>query len=91
MFNVVGCWDSLNRPILEGTVGLSGIGILAVAQRFPNAASLVFSIFGNSWQISVLEEYKMNDFPLFFNRVLAIFQSLHALECSSYLIFPIGW
>lgn len=42
--NVLMWWvlGSLNRPILEGTVGLSGIGILAVAQRFPNAASLVF-------------------------------------------------
>lgn len=79
--NVLMWWvlGSLNRPILEGTVGLSGIGILAVAQRFPNAASLVFSIFGNSWQISVLEEYKMNDFPLFFNRVLAIFSIITCL------------
>lgn len=70
---------SLNRPILEGTVGLSGIGIFAVAQRFPNAASLLFSVFGNSWQISVLEEYKKNDFPLFFNRVLAIFSVITCL------------
>ncbi|RHK91523.1 exopolysaccharide biosynthesis protein [Bacteroides xylanisolvens] len=65
-------FGSLNRPVLESYVGLAGIGVFAVAQKFPNLASVVFNIFGNSWQISVLEEYGREGFEVFYNKIFAL-------------------
>lgn len=64
--------SSLNRPIMETCLGMHSIGILAVANKFPGILSMLFLVFANSWQISVLEEYKKPDFSKFYNKVFRV-------------------
>lgn len=49
--------SAINRPIMETYLGLSAVGTYAVANKFPNILSSLFTSFTNSWQVSVLEEY----------------------------------
>lgn len=60
---------ALNRPIMEANVGLHGIGIFAVANKFPGILTMLFGIFATSWQISVMEEYGKEGFQVFYNKV----------------------
>jgi O-antigen/teichoic acid export membrane protein len=60
---------ALNRPILEVHLGLQAIGIFAVANKFPSILATVFGIFTQSWQISVLEEFKKNGYQKFYNKI----------------------
>ena len=62
--------SALNRPIMESYVSLHDIGVYAVACKFPNLLNSMFVIFGLSWQISVLEEYGKQDYPIFFNKAV---------------------
>lgn len=61
--------SALNRPIMETYVGLHGIGLFAVANKFPGIMAMIFTIFVTSWQISVLEEYSKEGFSGFYNRI----------------------
>jgi O-antigen/teichoic acid export membrane protein len=63
---------AMNRPLMEKYLGLHGVGIFAVANKFPGIISLAFSIFGVSWQISVLEEFGKERYEHFFNTVFRI-------------------
>jgi O-antigen/teichoic acid export membrane protein len=63
---------ALNRPIMEQYLGIHSVGIFAVANKFPGIVSLLFSVFGLSWQISVLEEFGKAGYNQFFNRVLRL-------------------
>lgn len=63
---------AFNRPVMETSVGLEGIGLFAVANKFPGILTMVFSVFCVSWQISVLEEYGKEGFQAFYNRVFRI-------------------
>ena len=60
---------ALNRPIMEANVGLDGIGLFAVANKFPGILTMIFGVFATSWQISILEEYGKDGFEVFYNRV----------------------
>ena len=42
--------NALNRPIMETYVGLHGIGLFAVANKFPGIIAMIFTIFVSSWQ-----------------------------------------
>ena len=64
--------NSLNRPVMEGYLGLHEIGVFAVANKFPAILSVVFTVFATSWQISVLEEFDKDDYSVFFNRVFKL-------------------
>jgi O-antigen/teichoic acid export membrane protein len=63
---------ALNRPIMEQYLGMHSVGIFAVANKFPGIVSLLFSVFGLSWQISVLEEFGKEGYNRFFNMVLRL-------------------
>jgi O-antigen/teichoic acid export membrane protein len=79
MFWVIG---SLNRPVMEVSLGVYGIGIFAVANKFPSMVSMVFAVFANSWQISVLEEFNKENFEQYYNKMLrVIFSLLVMLSC----------
>lgn len=69
--NTVMWWaiNSLNRPLLEAYMGLSGIGLLAVAQKIPNIIQTVLGVFSSSWQISVIDEYGKDNFNRFYNNM----------------------
>ncbi|OUP09319.1 hypothetical protein B5F34_06615 [Mediterranea sp. An20] len=64
--------SSFNRPFLESYVGMAGIGLFAVANKFSSVLSMVFQYFASSWQVSVCEEYGKEGFERFYNRVLRI-------------------
>lgn len=62
--------NSMNRPVMEKFLGLSDVGIYAVASKFPSIIMMVISLFSSAWTISLLEEFKKPDFNYFFNRTL---------------------
>lgn len=71
--------SAINRPIMEYYLGLSAIGIYAVANKFPNILSTLFVSFTNSWQVSVLEEYGKIDYEKFYNKIGLIILSILSL------------
>lgn len=64
--------NSINRPILISTVGLDGVGLYAIAGKFPSILSLIFGIFFNAFQVSALEEYSKSTYVGFYNNVFRI-------------------
>lgn len=64
--------SSINRPLMEGYIGLSAIGIFSVANKFPSVITMLFQVFAVSWQISVFEEFGKANYSLFFNRIFKI-------------------
>ncbi|MEN2413836.1 lipopolysaccharide biosynthesis protein [Flavobacterium mesophilum] len=72
--NAIMWWlvGSLNRPIMEEYLGMHAIGLFAVAYKFPSLINVLFSVFMVSWQISVIEEYKKENYEKFYNQVLKL-------------------
>ncbi len=65
--------SALNRPVMESSLGLAAIGLFAVANRIPGVVSMVMSIFNNSWQLSVLQEYRKDGFNSFFSNIAKLY------------------
>ncbi len=77
--NAIMWWlvGSLNRPIMEEYLGMHAIGLFAVAYKFPSLINILFSVFMVSWQISVIEEYKKDNYQEFYNHIFKlVFASL---------------
>ncbi len=72
--NVIVWWliSSLNRPVMEHYVGLAGIGLFAVANKFPSIVNMVFNFFQQAWIVTVLDEFKKPDFGTYYNQMLKI-------------------
>lgn len=64
--------NGLNRPLMEHYLGLSAIGIFAVASRFPSVLTVIFQVIGQGMSISVIDEFNKKDFNEFYNRILKI-------------------
>lgn len=58
----------INRPIMEAYMGITAIGLLSLANRFPTLIATLYNNFSNSWQISVLQEYGKEGYEKFYNR-----------------------
>lgn len=71
--------SSMNRPFMEQYLGLSAIGIFAVANKFPSIVCAILGIFSNSWQISVLQEYGNKTFKDFYARISSLYIPLLVL------------
>lgn len=71
-----------NRPILEKYIGLDGIGLYAIANKLPSLIVVVFSIFINSFIVSLLEEYNKPGFIKFYNTVFMLIFSFQILISS---------
>jgi O-antigen/teichoic acid export membrane protein len=73
--------NSINRPILVSSVGLDGVGLYAVAGKFPSILSVLFAIFFGSFQISAIEEYNKDSFNSFYNKIfkLQLFPQIFAV------------
>jgi O-antigen/teichoic acid export membrane protein len=78
---------SLNRLMMEKYLGIREVGIFAVANKFPNILTILFSIFLVSWQISVLDEFGKEGYDYFFNR---IFRFVTAGLFVFYFVISIG-
>ena len=72
--NAVMWWlvGSLNRPIMEEYLGMHAIGLFAVAYKLPSLINVLFSVFMVSWQISVIEEYRKENYEQFYNQILKL-------------------
>lgn len=70
--NIIMWWliGAINRPIMEHNSGMKAVGLFAVANKFPSIIAIVFSIFVNSWQMSVVEEFKKEGYSDFYNKTL---------------------
>lgn len=75
---------SLNRPLLEKHASLAAIGLYAVGCKIPNIIHVGWSIVGNAWQISVLEELHKEDFSIFFHQFFDLLE--FGLCCAVLLI-----
>ena len=64
--------DGINRPIMEKKIGLTAIGVYAVASKFPSVLNVVTGAFSNAWGISVSEEYGKKDFNEYFNNIFRL-------------------
>ena len=62
----------INRPILESYANMNAIGIIAVANKFPNILFTAFYVFVTSWQISVIEEFGKKDYNIFYNKIFKL-------------------
>lgn len=56
----------LNRPFLERYCSLAAVGFYAAAIKLPSILGVGWSVIGNAWQISVLEEYREPGFVRYF-------------------------
>lgn len=79
--------SAINRPIMETYLGLSAVGTYAVANKFPNILSSLFTSFTNSWQVSVLEEYGKKDYETFYNQIGLIIISTLSLGLAILTLF----
>ena len=61
--------NSLNRPLLEEYCGLFAIGILAVGNKLPSIMNMVFGFFQQAWMVTVLDEYKKQDFADYYRKM----------------------
>lgn len=67
--------DGVNRPVMEKYLGLSAIGIYAIAQKFSGLLNSLLSILTLAWGNSVLDEYGKEGFDKFYNNYLKILAS----------------
>ena len=86
--------NALNRPLMEQHLGLSQIGIYAVANKFPGIITMVFGLFAVSWNISLFEEYDKPAYSVFYTKTfktlfLSMFVCCFALMCFSKTIIGI--
>jgi O-antigen/teichoic acid export membrane protein len=84
--NVIMWWlvNTLNRPLMEGYLGMHAVGIFAVANKFPGILSMLFGVFTVSWQISVLEEFGKPGYSVFFNRIFRA--TVFVLMCLFFIV-----
>lgn len=71
--------NAFNRPLMENYLGMHAIGLFAVSNKFPGILSMLFGIFGTSWQISVMEEFGKEGYNSFYNKILKLVFSLLAI------------
>lgn len=64
--------SSLNRPLLERYCSFAAVGFYAAAIKLPALLNVAWSVIGNAWQISVLEEYHKANFVRYFWSFFAI-------------------
>lgn len=64
---------SCNRPLLEKYCGVGEIGLFVVANKFPTLIATLYTIFGNAWQISVVEEFRSKQYKEYFNQIFDLF------------------
>ena len=74
--------NSSNRPIIENFFGLASVGIFAIAAKLPGIMNMMYAIFQNAWQVSVVEEYRKTDYERYYNTVFyLLFSFLTVLSC----------
>lgn len=79
--------SGLNRPLLETYSGFFAIGLFAVANKLPSLLNMVFGFFQKAWVVTVVEEYKKEDFSAYYNKIFRVVFSMQTLLCIVITIF----
>ena len=83
--NSVAWWfnSTSDRFFILAMVGASANGIYSLANRIPSLITTLTGIFFQSWQISVVEEYRKKNSRLFISNVFNVFvELLFFLSCT---------
>lgn len=73
--------NSLNRPLLEEYCGLFAIGLLAVGNKLPSIMNMVFGFFQQAWMVTVLDEYKKQDFADYYRKMFRMIFFVQMFVC----------
>lgn len=87
--NSLSLWvtNSLNRYFILYFIGASGNGLFAVANKIPNIISVMYLVFSQALQLSVIEVYEKGSQTRIFGSVFDKFASLMLIGTSGILIF----
>lgn len=77
----------LNRPLLEEYYGLFSIGLLAVAFKLPSFINLIFGFFQQAWTVTVIEEYKKENFSDYYNKMFKNILIVQVIGCVIIILF----
>lgn len=79
--------SGINRPLMEFKLGLSAIGIYAVANKISGVVNTASSIVSLAWTNSVLDEYGKDGFNQFYNNYIRVIASVYFVCCAGLIIF----
>lgn len=79
--------NGFNRPLMENYLGLSAIGLYAVAMKFPNIINSLSDVFMNAYSISMIEEYGKKTFSGFFNNTFRIVLFMLSIVAIGIVVF----
>lgn len=79
--------SGINRPLMEAKLGLTAIGIYAVANKISGMVNTASTIVGLAWCNSVLDEYGKPGFERFYNNYLRVLATIYFCCCFCLIIF----
>lgn len=82
--------NGMNRPIMESYLGMSAIGLYAVASKFPGVVSMLTNVFSNAWGISMLDEFGKSGFNDFFNKTFKLITLVSFVPAFLLIVFSKG-
>lgn len=78
---------SMNRPLMERTIGIAAVGLFAVAIKIPDIIQMFYSFFHQAWIVTAVEQYGQLDFDSYFNKVLQFLTSFQTIICLGVMLF----
>ena len=79
--------NGLNRPLMDAYLGMSAVGLFAVANKFPGIISMIANVFSNAWGISMLDEFNKPDFANFFNKAFKLITFVSVIAAFFIIVF----
>lgn len=79
--------NAINRYFILYMIGSSANGIFAVANKIPTMLSVVNSIFFQSWQLSVIEEFEAEDKGKYYSQVFSYYSDFMFLGVTALMLF----
>ena len=78
---------SMNRPLMERTIGIAAVGLFAVSIKIPDIIQMFYSFFHQAWIVTAVEQYEQPDFESYFNKVLQFLTSFQTIICLGVMLF----
>lgn len=72
---------SMNRPVMEKTIGIVAVGLFGVAIKIPDIIQLFYNFFHEAWIVTAVEQYNQPDFKSYFNKVIQLLTCLQTVVC----------
>ena len=88
ILNSLSWWinDVSDRYIVTLICGAAVNGVYSVAYKIPSILSVIQSIFGQAWLISVTKEYKANNNVEFVKKIYRLYNATLVLLCSALIV-----